>query len=161
MRPVNSELPLRDIHLPDPVSWWPPAPGWWLLLALVIVLLISTPALLRKLKQKPLNKQALSTLNKIQADYAQHRNNQQLVQQLSILLRRICMSYTSREQSASLTGDAWVAQLNRLTPQNYFSSELADLLITAPYQQNSNIDAAPLIDTCRQWINALPRRYTS
>ncbi len=24
-----SELPLRDLHLPDAVGWWPLAPGWW------------------------------------------------------------------------------------------------------------------------------------
>ena len=27
---------LRDIHLPEAVPWWPPAPGWWMLFALVI-----------------------------------------------------------------------------------------------------------------------------
>ena len=32
-------LPLRDLHLPEPVGWWPPAPGWWILLLLVTTLL--------------------------------------------------------------------------------------------------------------------------
>ena len=29
------QLPLRDIHLPEAVSWWPPAYGWWLLVVLL------------------------------------------------------------------------------------------------------------------------------
>jgi len=31
---------LRDIHLPQAVHWWPPAPGWWIL-ALVSLALIT------------------------------------------------------------------------------------------------------------------------
>ena len=28
---------LRDIHLPEAVSWWPLAPGWWILGATLVV----------------------------------------------------------------------------------------------------------------------------
>ena len=31
---------LRDIHLPQAVHWWPPAPGWWLVAALVLALTV-------------------------------------------------------------------------------------------------------------------------
>ena len=32
-------LPLRDIHLPDPIGWWPLAPGWWGVLGLVLLII--------------------------------------------------------------------------------------------------------------------------
>ena len=36
---MNPEsLPLKDIHLPADVPWWPLAPGWWVLLAALLVL---------------------------------------------------------------------------------------------------------------------------
>ena len=31
----ETTLPLRDLHLPDPIGWWPLAPGWWFVLVLV------------------------------------------------------------------------------------------------------------------------------
>ena len=39
MNPVldPSQLPLRDIHLPEVIGWWPPAIGWWILAAVVLL----------------------------------------------------------------------------------------------------------------------------
>lgn len=35
-----TRLPLRDVHLIPPPSWWPPAPGWWLLAAVLLLALL-------------------------------------------------------------------------------------------------------------------------
>ena len=41
-------LDLRDIHLPDPISWWPIAPGWWLVIV-SLFLIIAVIFILRKI----------------------------------------------------------------------------------------------------------------
>ena len=44
-----TQIPLRDLHLPDAIGWWPLAPGWWIVIA---VLAITALALLRKWLQR-------------------------------------------------------------------------------------------------------------
>ena len=43
---------LRDIHIPPPEGFWPPAPGWWFVLLLVIGLAIAITVWLRRRRQK-------------------------------------------------------------------------------------------------------------
>ena len=31
------QIPLRDLHLPEGIGWWPLAPGWWVVIALVMI----------------------------------------------------------------------------------------------------------------------------
>ena len=28
---------LRDVHMPDPISWWPPAVGWWMIVVVSVI----------------------------------------------------------------------------------------------------------------------------
>ena len=32
-----TQLPLRDLHLPETIGWWPLAPGWWFAIAALVV----------------------------------------------------------------------------------------------------------------------------
>jgi len=150
---ANPEIALRDIHLPDPVSWWPPAIGWWLLLALLILLPIIIWAM-RKLKaRQALRKQALAELSSIETNFDQHQNSQQLVSELSILLRRICISRFPRHDVAGLNGEAWTDFLN--SQANSFDAETSQALISGPFQKQCDISSQTLISACRHWIEQL------
>ncbi|MCW8934719.1 MAG: DUF4381 domain-containing protein [Gammaproteobacteria bacterium] len=159
-----NELPLRDIHLPDTVSWWPLAIGWWLLP--LLVLLISF-AIYRFIKYKKQNRKiaykkiALNELKDLRLKYKNNDNSVELIRAVSALLRRIALSYLPREDIASLTGQQWTKQLNRLCSQNIFIDEIALQLENAPYKPQSNIDNKKLLATCESWIQALPETRNS
>jgi len=154
---LNSHLNLRDIHLPDAVSWWPPAIGWWILLCLILAAIFLLPRLYRALTFKPLNKVSTLAYQNIIRDYQQHQDALLLVTSLSKLLRQISMSYQDRNSAAHLTGDKWVSQLNSLTEENYFCDNTRKLLIQAPYQKKITDNPQPLILATKNWITALPK----
>lgn len=156
---MKPELALRDIHLPEPISWWPPAPGWWL----VAIALIVAIALLIKWYRYRTNKLALRRianreLLEIKHRHQQTSDDQQLVKELSILLRRVAMSIAPRDTAAGLTGETWLGFLDSLVSKPLFVSETGKQLITAPYQPGHAIDAPALIDLSEQWLSLASKK---
>lgn len=154
---MDNTLPLRDIHLPEPVSWWPPAPGWWLLLLLVLLILASLWLWQKMYQRKQLHRDALSELNHIRQQYKNHGNKIQLVQSLSVFLRRACISFYPRQNAASLTGTDWLNYLDQSAQQTEFTQGVGRVFADAPYlphTSEANFDANALLMLCETWLQS-------
>ena len=153
-----SELPLRDIHLPDPIGWWPLAPGWWVLLAVLLVAIaLATWRYLRQ--DRRLLRLATRELNGLQRRYAQTIDAREFLLRVSQLLRRFAMAKVGRERSAGLQGSAWQEFLNAPLPDAPFSQLPGQLLIDAVYRPDlpplDKQQVSRLSADCRRWLNAL------
>ena len=153
-----NDLALKDIHLPEVNLWWPPAPGWWLLLISVVLLVIYLPRLLRWLRWKPVKTLSLRELARIRADKDSGLDDQRVSQEISILLRRTVISYCGRATGASLSGKNWVAQLGQLAGDDCFTAEQNQWLSVGQYQASVQCDMQQLLQSCENWIKALPRK---
>jgi len=151
---MEPNLPLRDIHLPNPIGWWPLAPGWWLLLFGVPALLILLWWLWRLVRRKTVKKLALAELESIAQSNADARDK---VQDLAILLRRVSLSLYPREQVASLVGEQWLAFLDSTMGNGSFSKGVGRLFIEAPYRREVQTDLDALYALCREWVKHLPK----
>ncbi len=152
---MNAGLPLRDIHLPAPASWWPPGPGWWLLLALIIGGgLVIWYWRRRNGGQLRLRQLALQELQRIEGRFGQHDNERQVLENLSMLLRRIALSRYPREQVASLTGARWLQFLDGVTGADEFSKGPGRVLAEGPYNPALAANIPDLIEICRRWLEA-------
>ncbi|MGZ8907463.1 MAG: DUF4381 domain-containing protein [Methylobacter sp.] len=147
-----TELPLKDIHLPEAIGWWPPAVGWWLLAVLIPLLIAFTVWFYRHLTRKT----AVKTAKKLLANIKQDKTLDELqkLRQLSELIRRVAISVVPRAQAAGLTGAAWLAFLDRSVKGSPFSEGIGRLLAQAPYQKSSPTEAeiVQLISLCEDWL---------
>ena len=155
MKPDLSQL--RDIHLPTPVSWWPPAPGWWAVLALLLLFGVLAYVVYSRRRRNRWRRSALSELEGLR-DAAPER----MLRGLSVLLRRVAISRFPRHDVAALTGEAWLAFLDRaLGDGTAFQSGVGRVLISGPYAGDAQVDGASLLALCERWIKQLPARGTA
>lgn len=158
-----SKIPLRDIYLPDPVDWWPPAVGWWILCGLILLLvlvMIKWIQYRRRIKYSVAT-QAQHALQIIRDEYNNNNEGQYLVEEISALCRRVCISLFPREQTASLVGEEWLLFLDQcMVAENGdrpFSQGIGRVLLEAPYRYGIEIDGYLLLLLCEQWIPAVQK----
>jgi len=149
----ETELALKDIHLPDAISWWPPAIGWWLLVLLIPTLIAFSYWLYKRLTRKTAIKTAKKTLAAIKLNT--ELDNTQKLRELSILLRRVAVSLAPRTEVASLTGHSWLAFLDQSLSGAPFSQG-GQVLITAPYRNTapSDQEITILFSLSEEWLKA-------
>lgn len=152
-------LPLRDIHLPEPVSWWPPAPGWWLLLIAGVIIIAGLLVFRRISHSRLLKRTVVAELNTVRERYHQNHDPVELVKSLSTLMRRASISFYPRGTAASLTGNDWLKYLDSTSQRKDFEHGSGRILATAPYlPANSRIDVdlEDLLSLCENWLNKQP-----
>ncbi len=132
---------LADIHLPDPISWWPPAPGWWLVLFTGIFLCYLIYRFSKKkLHQSKYKKQAKSELQLIHRHWQKQQNLILTASRLSVFIRRIALaeqqmtSTLKRHDIASLTDEQWLLFIQKQQGMQAIGKNYHELLVQLPYQ---------------------------
>ncbi|MDJ0918773.1 MAG: DUF4381 domain-containing protein [Woeseiaceae bacterium] len=152
-----SQIPIRDLHLPAEVGWWPLAPGWWGVIAVVtILLLVLLRVVMRHVAANSARRVALKQVELARADYANDQDVVKLAARLSELLRRTMLAYAPRTDVAGLTGSEWASWLDTGLDQPLFTqgtgSELSRLPYRNPDGDFSDVNVDELIGAVRQRI---------
>ncbi len=156
------ELPLRDYHLPTAVSWWPPAPGWWVLLLVGLLLLMAGYLWRRRWLAQGWRRAARRELDAISTAYVDHADSHRLAGEISVFLRRVCITRFPGRSGAQLNDREWLCYLD-MAPghsnkgqQELFDSRIGQELLAAAYNRHAGLDGQALVALCRSWLQRLP-----
>jgi hypothetical protein len=149
------EIPIRDLHLPETIAWWPVAPGWWILLGLLLCGFgFLAWRALQKYRLHAPRRRALSQLRLLESEYVRNNDAISLGLRLSELLRRAMLAYARRDEVAGLTGLRWLEWLDRGLPEAVFSDGPGGNIESLPYRRpgldTSDIDVDGLLEAVRQ-----------
>lgn len=149
-----AQIPLRDLHLPAEIGWWPLAPAWWVLITIASAAALCYLWLFyRRWRADRGRRIALRELAAIEAQYAESHNAMQLAKNLSELLRRALLAYAPRKVVAGLTGDQWLTWLDQGLDEAVFAKGHGRLLGSLPYrspeQTTESVDVDAMIEAVR------------
>lgn len=134
------QIPIRDLHLPQAIGWWPLAPGWWVLIGLAVAGLcyLAYRAVLQWRWNAP-RRAALRELARVRGEFASGQDAVTLAIELSELLRRTMLAYAPRDEVARLTGGNWLNWLDRGFPDRPFSNGAGRSLESLPYRSREAV----------------------
>lgn len=149
-----TQIPLRDLHLPEAIGWWPLAPGWWFLILLAVAgIAYLAYRSIRKWRRNAMRRVALRELTRIQKAYRNGVDEISLAIELSELLRRTMLAYAPRQEVAGLTGEQWLDWLDQGLEEQPFTKGSGQSVESLPYRRpdgvEDDVDVQGLIDAIR------------
>jgi hypothetical protein len=143
------QLDLRDIHVPQAPSDWPPAPGWWLLAVLMLTaLMLLGQRAWRQLRRLRRRRRILAELDDLRTEHC----GPVLITGISTLLKRVALSRFPRLDVAALTGAGWLAFLDDTGGRGAFQRGAGRVLADGPYAPSPRCDADALLALARDWL---------
>jgi hypothetical protein len=147
---------LRDIHLPDPVSWWPIAPGWWIVIGLFAGgLIFLARHLTLRYRRNLYRRQALKKLSFIKQD-ANTSGVQKFISAF-LLLRQVSKTAYPREHYSHLEVAQFILFLQAHCSEPVFTDlpdDIQIILYSQPTSDEIPMDTLQSIfESCEIWIN--------
>ncbi len=137
---------LHDVVAAPPLPWWPPTPGWAIVFAALALVVFA--ALLRCFMWWQANRyrrEALALLDHPATPPAEW----------SAILKRAALAAWPREEVADLTGDAWLAFLDRSAGMRGFVSGPGQALerIAVEPDAAATTDVNAVKAAAREWLS--------
>jgi hypothetical protein len=163
MNPLDQLAPLIS---PEPVHWWPPAPGWWLLGLMLLGMVAALWRLRHRLVTRkpraqpeapldPQRQEALIELSRLSKPYGGQPTSQWL-QQLNGLLKRLCRIRYPDDHPHTLSGRAWLAFLDSRCPAAGLTRWM--ILVEGAYRAECRLDDKA-IDGLEQSVDIWIRKH--
>jgi hypothetical protein len=153
---------LADIHLPEPVSLWPPALGWWILaiLLLILALWMGRKSLIAS-RHRKIKAQALTELERCYSNYSldsesdTNRLNLRFVNEANSVLKRVALVHFPGSAVAGLGGPEWVDFIRSNGQSGLLTPEIANALSHGRFQTKLEINVDEMNTFAVQWIASL------
>ena len=150
---------LHEIILPDPVSWMPQTIGWYAVFGLFLVLAgWWACGRLRRFRKNRYRRLALAELAVIERGLRQPEKRARSLAEIPLLLKRTALAAFPRTEVAGLSGEKWLAFLDKTLGEKDFTPKEGRLLSELAYAPTARILELPddavgkLIQLIRQWI---------
>ena len=144
---------LKDIHLPQAIGWWPPAIGWWLVaLILLAVIIFAAIWVWKRYQSQAYRRHAELQLAQIRERFQQQQDRCQLLSELSVLLKRTCITRYGRDRVAGLVGKEWLQFLDQTGATHAFTQGQGNALVNQRFRPAPDVDGNELIQLVQNWL---------
>ncbi len=152
---------LADIHLPEPVSFWPPAPGWWVLAVILLLgLILFARWWNRHHARQQIYLHAIAELDRCMTTFAEQQGSTDqrkldYVNAVNSVLRRVALVHFPDSGVASLGGAEWVDFIRKNGDSSGLDDDLAAALSFGRFQTRCDVDVDALDALGRSWLKSL------